>query len=331
MPIEAPVTTILPRDQKSPGNLSTLIGRLPGPQQEAFRQVQQSLDLITKALRTPQNVREFAVTDENGRMIFWTGARVVDNVLYRGFWSEEGYLGGTSPLDAPLSVIDGRLTISLGGSNDFGGLTILDDADDPVVILGKIATGPDEYGIYAKVAKIGGPNVANPVINADEDGVQIKGADIEITGTDGDGNNFVLRLSPSEVSVENTSEDSELTLSGGYLTIERTILGVPRSVLFNTVELSMQTVSAAWGTSYVTSGDNGYFTVFVNGAGAAVITLNGITGAADFAGAVSINSLSLTTALSTAYGGTGATNASGARTNLSVYSKSESDARYVLA
>lgn len=183
MPIRSKISTPIPANQQGAVDLTSLIGRIgAGPTAEALRQVQTGFNTLTRALRTPQSVEEFEVTEPSGRQIFWVGSRVVNNAVFRGFWSQEGYLGGTSADDAPLYADEnGLITFTLGGADDAAAIVVLDENGNEVVRIGKINTTPDEYGIYARAAKIGGPDVDNPIIFADSQGlVTINGGSIRI-------------------------------------------------------------------------------------------------------------------------------------------------------
>jgi hypothetical protein len=140
MQLRAPVSTILPQDQRAGSALATI------------DQVRNEINAIRRALRTPQSVEEFEVADTSGNMIFWAGKRVVGGTTYKGFWGKDGYLGGDDPRNAPVSIVDGVVTITLGGSGT-SALEVKDGSGNVVVWAGK--NGSD-YGLWGKNVWIGG-------------------------------------------------------------------------------------------------------------------------------------------------------------------------------
>jgi hypothetical protein len=194
MPIQSSVTPPIPENQRTSLNLSSLIAKIGGPAGEALSKIGSVLDQHAKALRTPQSVKEFSVTDPSGKEIFWVGTKVVQGALFKGFWAYDAYLGGDDAETAPLFVEDGVVTFQLGGADDAAAIIVLDENGDEVVRIGKINDTPDEYGIYARSAKIGGPDVDNPVLFADSEGLfTIAGGIIRMgPGTDGNGGVFEI-------------------------------------------------------------------------------------------------------------------------------------------
>jgi hypothetical protein len=96
---------------------------------------------------------EITVTDAaTGAIIGWIGTNAATGA--QGLWAKEGYFGGDSPANAPLQASStGRVTLTLGDSDDQAYLAVLDSGGTPVVWMGK--TGSD-YGIWAENVWIGG-------------------------------------------------------------------------------------------------------------------------------------------------------------------------------
>lgn len=195
MPLESKVSTVIPKNQRATVDLRSLLGGLKDRASVSlFERIQNGFDQIDRHGRQSQSLEDFTVTDTSGKTIFWAGTKVVDNSLFKGFWARDGYLGGTGPEDAPLYVEDGVITFILGDADDAAAIVVLNADGDEVVRIGKINTTPDEYGIYARSMKIGGPDVDNPVLFADSEGLfTIQGGVIRL-GPGADGNGGVIEV-----------------------------------------------------------------------------------------------------------------------------------------
>lgn len=133
MPVRMRVAPLIPKSQRSPS----------GP-------LQSQIDLLARAMRREETeLEEFAVTLPTGGLVAWIGSKVGKT----GAWFRNIWEGGDGPDDAPLSVVDGVLSIVLGGADDAAALIVQDGAGAEIARIGRLDGG--HYGLFAQNAWFG--------------------------------------------------------------------------------------------------------------------------------------------------------------------------------
>lgn len=192
MPLQAPTTAPIPKTQKSAINLSNYRQRVGGVTGDALGLVESILGQHERALRTPQQVEDFAVTDTSGRVIFWAGSRVVDGQIFRGFWSEEAYIGPGGPEQSPFysngtNVIigkNGRILILNTREETKGFIGV--ESEAPKTVLTAINNGSGKIRLQV----LGHGYITGDTVDATYPGVSTGGGSWPITVIDV--NNFDL-------------------------------------------------------------------------------------------------------------------------------------------
>jgi hypothetical protein len=125
----------------------------------AMRHIESVVNDLIRGLSSTVN-GEFAqvvvTSPDTGEVIGWIGSAPEGG--HEGGWFKNLYVGGNSPVSAPLVAdVSGRVTLVLGDADDQAYLAVLDSGGNPVVWAGKNGTN---YGMWADNLWVGGTGPA---------------------------------------------------------------------------------------------------------------------------------------------------------------------------
>lgn len=115
------------------GKTSTLVSNVLSSFQD---QINQTASVLRNP---PPPLTELGITDSNGTLIGWIGARTVGNRNYEGAWFANLWIGGSDPSSAIISIIGSTATITI---SDNGMIQILDPNNAVVAEIGTIFDTP---------------------------------------------------------------------------------------------------------------------------------------------------------------------------------------------
>ncbi len=249
---------------------------------DAVETIQNQIDAVFGVLRNDiPSLNELLITDETGKMIGWIGVRNSGTGLRRGGWFAEGYFGGSSPDDAPL-WIDASGNVIVGGKNT--GTPYISIKDDAGVEIGRIGaeidTGFD--GAWFKSLRIGGADLAHPVVTADSSGnVTIDGATLQL-----DSNGLVTKIANETatggvngVSVYSSNLGAAALIRPSQIIIAPTTAGATQHVLLDGGSNGFLHLADTNGNVkiavYATSGGGSGGIDLINAAGAIMVRFSG--------------------------------------------------------